>query len=153
MKSKLTFSKSDHREQYEYARARIRKRKRLMRHFIFFIAGAILFLIMDLVLKFGKDSLPQNWSAYLILFWFFILLVHALNVLLLNRFMDKEWEDRQIEKLKSKQMERILSLQKKVDKEYPISTESLQNEATIQEIKKDMENLDDESDHSKYQPK
>src|SRR5699024_6395848 len=115
MKSKTTFSESTNREQYEYARGRIKKKKNLMRHFIFFLAGAILFLIMDLALGFGKDSLPLNWSAYLILFWFFILLVHTLNVFLLNTFMGKEWENKQLEKLKNKQMQRILSLQKKVD--------------------------------------
>lgn len=149
MSSKTIFSKSDHREQYEYARTRIRKRKGLMRHFIFFLAGAILFLIMDLALGFGKDSLPLNWSTYLILFWAFILLVHSLNILLLNRFMDKEWEERQIEKLKSKQMKRILELQKKIDLEYPISeknieTPSPKTDTNLGEI--------NNPDHSKYLP-
>lgn len=89
MKSKKTFSESTNREQYEYARGRLKKKKNLMRHFIFFLAGSILFLIMDLALGFGKDTLPMNWSAYLILFWFFILLVHTLNVFLLNSFMGR----------------------------------------------------------------
>src|SRR5690625_5595339 len=126
MKSKKTFSESTNRKQYEYARSRLKKKKNLMRHFIFFLAGSILFLIMDLALGFGKDTLPMNWSAYLILFWFFILLVHTLNVFLLNSFMGKEWEDRQLEKLKNKQMQRILALQKEVEKEYPISDKSLE---------------------------
>lgn len=132
MKSKLTFSKSDHRKQYEYARTRLRKKKRLMRHLVLFIAGSILFLIMDLLLKFGKDSFPLNWSAYLILFWFFLLLVHALNFLLINRFMDKEWEDRQIEKLKAKQIERILKLQKEVEKKYIVSDEITEEKPSIE---------------------
>lgn len=151
MRSKTTFSKGDHREQYEYARARLRKRKALMRHFIFFLAGAILFLVMDLVLAFGKDSLPNNWSTYLILFWAFILLVHTLNVFLLNRFMDKEWEERQIEKLKSKQMERILSLQKKIDQEYPMPDKSMETETpSPKEISNPGDT--DNPDHSKYLP-
>jgi len=148
MKSKLNFNKSDHREQYEYARSRIRKKRRLVRHFIFFIAGSILFLIMDLILKLGADSLPTNWSAYLILFWFFLLLVHTLNFLLINKFMDKEWENRQIEKLKNKQMERILQLQKKVEKKY-ILTEEKEEAKEIGEIIKEKP---DESDHSRFQP-
>lgn len=149
MGSKNTFTKGDHREQYEYARARLRKRKSLMRHFIFFLAGAILFLIMDILLGFGKDTLPLNWSTYLILFWAFILLVHTLNVFLLNKFMDKEWEERQIEKLKSKQMERILTLQKKVDLEYPISDKSIE---TISPERTANPEKPDNSDHSRYQP-
>lgn len=149
MGSKNTFTKGDHREQYEYARARLRKRKSLMRHFIFFLAGAILFLIMDILLGFGKDTLPLNWSTYLILFWAFILLVHTLNVFLLNKFMDKEWEERQIEKLKSKQMERILTLQKKVDLEYPISDKSIE---TISPERTANPEKQDNSDHSRYLP-
>lgn len=149
MGSKNTFTKGDHREQYEYARARLRKRKSLMRHFIFFLAGAILFLIMDILLGFGKDTLPLNWSTYLILFWAFILLVHTLNVFLLNKFMDKEWEERQIEKLKSKQMERILTLQKKVDLEYPISDKSIE---TISPERTANPEKPDNSDHSRYLP-
>lgn len=157
---KNIFTKSDHREQYEYARARLRKRKALMRHFILFLSGSILFLIMDLLLKFGRESLPLNWSSYLILFWFFILLVHCLNVLLINKFMDKEWEDRQIEKLKSRQIERILKLQKRIDKEYPIKDDNLdthletsnQNTEVAQKLEEETGEEEDNEHHSRFQP-
>lgn len=153
MKSKNTMNKSDDREQYEYARARVKKKKSLMRHFIFFLAGAILFLVMDLVLGFGKDTLPVNWSSYLILFWFFILLVHTLNVFLLNSFMDKEWEDRQLERLKTKQMERILALQKRVEEEYPVSDRSLEtNYPKEEQASKPGEAKTTNDDHSRYLP-
>lgn len=122
-----------------------------MRHFIFFLAGAILFLLMDLVLGFGKDTLPVNWSSYLILFWFFILLVHTLNVFLLNSFMDKEWEDRQLERLKTKQMERILTLQKKVEEEYPVSDRSLETNYPNEEKPSKSEEKNNE-DHSRFLP-
>lgn len=36
--------------------------------------------------------------------------------------MDKEWEDRQLEKLKAKQATRIAELQKKVDTELQLPT-------------------------------
>lgn len=151
MKSKTKISKSNDRELYEYARARVKKKKSLMRHFIFFLAGAILFLLMDLVLGFGKDTLPINWSSYLILFWFFILLVHTLNVFLLNKFMDKEWEDRQLERLKTKQMERILTLQKKVEEEYPVSDRSLETNYPNDEKSSKSEGTTND-DHSRYLP-
>jgi hypothetical protein len=38
----------------------------------------------------------------------------------MNKFMDKEWEDRQLEKLKARQAERMAELQKKVDTELQL---------------------------------
>lgn len=152
MRLKDSLTKADHREQYEYARARLRKRKALMRHFIFFLSGAVLLLVMDLALGFGKDNLPNNWSAYLILFWTFLLLVHTLNVFLLHRFMDKEWEEKQIEKLKSRQMERILEMQKKIAQEYPVPEKNTTNENLRTDTTNDVENSTDHPDHSKYLP-
>lgn len=119
-KKKKNISESEHREQYEYAQRRVKQKRWLMQHFIFFLAASIMFLIMDIGLKFGEEKLPNNWSTYFILFWFFIFLVHLLNVFLVNRFMGQEWENRQIEKLKTKQMERILELHKQVEIDYPL---------------------------------
>lgn len=119
-KKKKNISESEHREQYEYAQRRVKQKRWLMQHFIFFLAASIMFLIMDIGLKFGAEKLPNNWSTYFILFWFFIFLVHLLNVFLVNKFMGQEWENRQIEKLKTKQMERILELHKQVEIDYPL---------------------------------
>jgi len=109
----------EQREQYQYARARIKQKKRLMQHFIIFLGGSIIAIILDLVLGIGDDFFIQNWFAWFILFWAFILLIHFFNVFILNRFMGKEWEDQQLEKLKAKQEKRILKLQQKVEKETP----------------------------------
>jgi hypothetical protein len=40
----------------------------------------------------------------------------------MNKFMDKEWEDRQLEKLKARQTERIAALQQKMDSEIQLPT-------------------------------
>ncbi|RFN59703.1 2TM domain-containing protein [Marixanthomonas ophiurae] len=111
---------SEQREQYEYARKRIKQKKNLMRHFIFFLLGSIFLLVVDLVLKKGADILFPNWSVWVVLIWAFILLIHVFNVFVMSKFMGKEWEDRQLEKLKAKQAERINKLQKKVDDELPL---------------------------------
>ena len=37
----------------------------------------------------------------------------------MNRFMGKEWENRQLEKLKSKQEKKIAQLRQKIEKELP----------------------------------
>ena len=105
----------------EYAQERVKKKKNLFRHFIIFLAGAVLIIILNVVLDFGKDFKPFNkdWFVWAILIWFFIFLVHVLNVFLLNAFMGKKWQNEQIERLVAKQKTKIAELQTKVDKDYP----------------------------------
>jgi amino acid permease len=117
----------EQREQYQYARARIKQKKRLMQHFIVFLGGSIIAIILDLVLDIGDEFFIKNWFAWLIIIWAFILLVHFFNVFIMNRFMGKEWEDRQLEKLKLKQEQRILKLQLKVEKEMPLQESTKNN--------------------------
>ncbi|GAB5401566.1 MAG: hypothetical protein Aureis2KO_31510 [Aureisphaera sp.] len=107
----------EQREQYEYARKRVKQKKRLMQHFVLFLAGSVLLIIINPILGIGKDFFIKNWFVWAILIWVLFFLIHLLNVLLLSKFMGKEWEDRQIEKLKSKQEARIAELEKEVRKE------------------------------------
>lgn len=109
----------DQREQYEYARRRILQKKNLMRHFIFFLAGSVLFIVLD-VLKVVEGILGTDWYIWAILIWAFFFLIHVLNVFILNSFMGKEWEDQQLQKLKVKQAEKMVELQKRVDTELPL---------------------------------
>jgi len=117
-------TKIDHqqRELIEYAQLRVKKKKNLFRHFIIFLAGAVLLIIVNLVLDFGKDFRPFNvdWFVWAILIWFFIFLVHFLNVFVLNSFMDKKWEHEQIDKLVARQSARITELRDKVERENPL---------------------------------
>ncbi len=105
---------SAQREQYDYARQRMKQKKRLMQHFIVFLAGSILLVIMNGVLGIGKDFFIKNWFTWVILIWALLLLIHFLNVYILYKFMGKEWEDRQIEQLKAKQEKRIEELEQKI---------------------------------------
>src|SRR5690606_31660600 len=111
---------SDQREQYEYARRRINQKKNLMRHFITFLSGSLLIIIINPVLGYGNDIFFHDWYIWAILIWAFLFLVHALNVFLLNSFMGKEWENKQLEKLKIRQAEKMAELQKRVDIELPL---------------------------------
>lgn len=115
---------SEQREQFEYARQRIKQKKNLFRHFITFLAGSVLLIIINPILHYGDDFFFPGWFIWAILLWTFIFLVHALNVFVINTFMGREWEDRQLEKLKIKQAEKIAELQKKVDKDLPLPTGS-----------------------------
>ena len=46
---------AEQREQFEYARARIKQKKGLMRHFIVFLVGSVLLIIINPVLGYGND--------------------------------------------------------------------------------------------------
>jgi len=102
----------EQREQYQYARKRMLQKKRLMQHFILFLAGGMVLVIINPVLGIGNDFFIKDWFVWTILIWVFIFLIHLFNVLILNKFMNKEWESRQLEKLKLKQEERIDQLEK-----------------------------------------
>ena len=120
---------AEQREQFEYARKRIKQKKGLMRHFIFFLAGSILLVIINTVLGYGNDFFIPNWSIWAILIWTLVFLIHLFNVFVMNTFMGKEWEDQQLEKLKAKQQERIAELKKQAIQEV-----------TVAEVKKAKEN-------------
>lgn len=112
--------KSEDREQFLYAQDRIRQKKRLNQHFVFFLVGSAFSIILDQVLEVGHEILPQNWYVWAILIWAFFFFIHAFNVFFTNRFMGKKWENAQLEKLKRKQVDRIAKLQQQVEKELPL---------------------------------
>lgn len=143
---------SESREQYEYARKRIAQKKALMRHFVFFLAGAILFIVLDAVLKMGHEILMPGWFVWAIIIWVFFLIIHLFNVFITNKFMGKEWEDRQLEKLKAKQEERVAELKKQALTEVVVKENKIAKEqealkqmtrddaAPISEVKKNNPN-------------
>ena len=58
MFSKNTKSKDldrDQRELFEHAQDRIKQKKRLTQHFVIFLAGSILLIVINVVLGYGKD--------------------------------------------------------------------------------------------------
>lgn len=122
--------KSEDREQFLYAQDRIRQKKRLNQHFVFFLIGSAFIIILDQVMGVGHETLPQNWYVWAILIWTFFFLIHAFNVFFTNRFMGKKWENEQLDKLKLKQQNRITELQKRVEKEMPLPNEPVPVKAT-----------------------
>lgn len=112
----------DQRELYENARRRTLQKKRLFQHFVVFLVGAVLLIVLNVVIGYREDYTPlgYNWFVWAILIWSFFFLIHAINVFVTNSFMGKEWEQRQMEKLVKKQRERIAELEKKVERDYPL---------------------------------
>lgn len=93
----------------ENAQRRIKQKKRLYLHFIFFLIGSVLIIVLNLVVGLGKSIKPfgTDWFVYIILIWLVLLLYHTFKVFITNRFLGKEWEQNQLEKLVSLQKERI----------------------------------------------
>ena len=114
---------TEQREQFEYAQERIKQKKKLMRHFIIFLVGSLFLIIINPVLGYGDDFFIKNWFVWAILIWGFLFFIHVFNVFIMNTFMSKEWEHKQLAKLKAKQEKRILELQEQVNKELPIPDE------------------------------
>ena len=93
-------------ELYENARNRTIQKKRLYYHFIVFIVGAIFLILLNKILKVG-ETVVENWFVWAITLWLFFFVLHFINVFVTHRFMGKEWERIQTEKLIQKQELRI----------------------------------------------
>jgi len=113
---------TDQRELYEAARRRTVQKRRLFQHFVIFLVGAVLLIILNVVIGYRQDFTPlgYDWFVLAILIWTFFILVHLINVFVTDSFMGKKWEQRQLDKLVRKQKDRIAELQKEVDLNYPL---------------------------------
>ncbi len=78
------------------------------------------------MLGYGKDItlFDTPWFVYAILAWLFLLLYHTINVFITHKFMGKDWEKQQLEKLVAKQKKRIEELKTKVPDLDPTNTTS-----------------------------
>ncbi|MFT4800647.1 MAG: hypothetical protein ACI93N_000408 [Flavobacteriaceae bacterium] len=119
-------NEAEQREQYDYARERILQKKGLLSHLIYFVVGSILLVIINLALGIGKEItfIGYHWFVWAIVIWGFLFLTHVFNVLVKNRFMGKEWENRQLEKLKVLQEKKISELNKEGKKEVLLELEA-----------------------------
>lgn len=112
----------EQRELIERAQERARQKRRLYQHFIVFLIGAVVLILLNVLFDLGQDIRPFgiDWFVWAIIFWAFILLIHVFNVFITNRFFGKDWENRQVERLVAKQRQRIEELQQKVEKDHPL---------------------------------
>jgi|TARA_B110000967_G_C18892689_1_gene568464 dihydrofolate reductase len=113
----------DQHELYEYARSRTKQKKRLYLHFVVFIVGSVFLFVLNKVLNIGEEIL-NDWFIWAILLWSFFWILHFINVFVTNRFMGKEWERKQTEKLVAKQEKRITKIKKRLEKETNFKAES-----------------------------
>ncbi|AVR45453.1 hypothetical protein C7S20_09315 [Christiangramia fulva] len=112
----------EQRELYENARRRTREKKRLFRHFVIFLIGAVLLIVLNEVIGWQQDFqiLGYDWFVWAVLLWALILIIHFFNVFIVNSFMGKEWEAKETDRLVKKQKEKIALLKEKVEREHPL---------------------------------
>ena len=102
----------------EAAHARIKQKKQLYVHFVIFLIGSVFLVLINKILKFG-DS--YDWFVWAITFWAFLFVIHVVNVFVTQKFMGKEWERQQREKLVFKQKQKIAEIQKEIETDFPLS--------------------------------
>ncbi len=112
----------------EAAQKRIKQKKRLYTHFVIFVIGAVALFVINTVLEIGTTYkiAGKNWFVFAILAWSFLFIYHVITVYVTNKFMGKAWENAQIEKLVTKQEQRIEKLKQGFLKE---ETKRAQTEA------------------------
>ena len=111
------------------AQARVKQKKRLYIHFVVFLIGAVFLIILNTVIGVGEDVtlFGKNWFVFAILAWLFLFVYHLFNVFITHKFMGKDWEKQQLDKLVAKQKERIAQLEKTITKQ-DTTTSKLESE-------------------------
>ncbi|WP_372745744.1 2TM domain-containing protein [Lutibacter sp.] len=119
-------------ELYENARYRVKQKKRLFFHLIVFLVGSVFLIILNKIFKVGENYV-EDWFVWAILLWFFLFILHVINVFITKKFMDRNWERAQIDKLVKKQELKIAELEKQVAKERNLQ---LEEDKKLAELKK-----------------
>ncbi len=110
-------------ELYENARKRIKQKRYLFVHFVLFFVGGVFLITLEKLFNVGVAY--TNWSYWIILAWAFLFILHFVNVFITKRFMNKQWEREEIDKLVEKQKRKIDQLQKKVESQYSSEQDTL----------------------------
>ena len=112
----------DQKELFKNANRRIRQKKRLVYHLVFYVAGFIVLAFVNLILDYGAEFRPFDlpWYLTVALIWGFFLIAHIINVLLVEKLMGRAWEEKYMNILVEKQLKKIKKLQDQVDKKHPL---------------------------------
>jgi len=113
-------------ELIQNAQRRVKQKKRLYIHFVLFLIGSLFLILANTVLGIGKGVklLDIDWFVFAILAWLFLFIYHAFNVFVTHKFMGKEWEQKELDKLVAQQQNRIDKLKEKFIKEETLIAQS-----------------------------
>lgn len=109
-------------EQYEYARRRIKQKKRLYFHFVVFVLGSLLLFLGH---NFLNSTLVSDWYLWIITFWLFLFILHFIKIFITDRFMNKDWEREQIDRLVALQKKKVAQLQIQIENDEPNNSTKL----------------------------
>ncbi|NRT13357.1 2TM domain-containing protein [Flavobacterium sp. 14A] len=99
-------------ELYEYARRRIKQKKGLYYHFVvLFLVSLFLFAAIKLFTFIENPAL----FIWILTGWIFLFLLHFVKVFITDRFMNKNWERDQIDRLVLLQQNKITELKDHVE--------------------------------------
>ena len=112
----------DQKELFKNASRRIKQKKRLVNHYVFFVAATIVLAFVNLILNYAEDFTPFNlpWYLSVCLIWSFFLIWHTINVLVVQRFMGRAWEEKYMNILVERQLAKLRKLQQQVEKNQPL---------------------------------
>lgn len=108
--------KTEQHELYEYARKRINQKKRVYFHFVLLFLASLFLFVSTKVFHFNEDA---NWHIWLITAWLFLFILHFIKVFITDRFMNKNWEREQIDRLVDLQQKKIDELKEHLNEENP----------------------------------
>ena len=106
-------------ELFEYARKRVKQKKRVYLHFILFFVSSFFFYIINKMLDVDTED---DWYLWAITAWAFLFVLHFMKVFVIESFINKKWERDQIEMLVARQERKIEQLEKKLEKDNPTTT-------------------------------
>ncbi len=101
-------------ELYEYARKRLKQKKRLYFHFVVLFLASLFLFVSTKIFNFGVNS---NWYIWIITIWFFLFILHFIKVFITDRFMNKNWERDQIDRLVALQQKKLEEIQSQIIEE------------------------------------
>lgn len=113
-------------ELLEYAQRRIKQKRHLYYHFVFFIFACAISLSLDYLFDVGANLnfIDYSWSFWIVFSWFFLFLFHVFNVYVTKRFLNNSWARNQKNKLIKLQKKEIENIKQKMELESKIKAES-----------------------------
>ncbi|OYX85856.1 MAG: hypothetical protein B7Y83_03485 [Flavobacteriales bacterium 32-34-25] len=108
--------KTEQHELYEYARKRIKQKRIVYFHFVVLFLVSLFLFVSTKVFNFNQDA---NWHIWLITAWLFVFILHFIKVFITDRFMNKNWEREQIDRLVALQEKKIAELSDQINEEPP----------------------------------
>jgi hypothetical protein len=95
-------------ELYEYARKRIKQKKGIYFHFVLLFLASLFLFVSTKIFNFSPAA---TWYKWLITLWLFLFILHFIKVYITDRFMNKNWEREQIDRLVALQQKKIEELE------------------------------------------